>query len=112
MRMLLVAGVVVVAGCVVPAGCATSAMGSKSIVDPTIVAQIKEGKTTREEVKKILGAPQAVDFTDAGNEKLVYFYSQTKIVMGNIDQKTNTLHVFLDKDGIVQRIGQGETQLE
>lgn len=88
----------------------TSEVGDRRIADPAFVSAIKQGMT-KAQVKALVGEPVAVDFTDAGNEKLVYSY--TRITMGGSafalqhEMVTHTLTVLCDKDGKVLNVGSG-----
>lgn len=84
------------------AGCASS-FGAKQITDEKVVAQIEKGKSTKADVEKLLGKPASVDFTDAGFEK--WFYAHT----WGLGQRAETLTVRFTAEGIVDRIGKGET---
>ena len=100
------------------AGCA--AYGNKKITDPEIVAKVEKGKSTKANVKEILGNPDTVDFSDTGLEKWIYVYTkhQTRgatfipvvgMFAGGADVKTDTLTVQFDKDGVVMNVGGGQS---
>ena len=98
-------------------GCVTGTKhdyGNASINDPTLVAKVEKGKSTKADVKKILGDPAAVDFTDAGFEKWVYTYATSEIVSGifnpKVDTRSKSLTVQFDKGGVVLNVGGGQTQ--
>lgn len=59
------------------AGC-VSAGGSKRITDANLVSQVKEGTTTKEEVRSLLGGPNKVNF-DTGDEIWTYNYCKTTL---------------------------------
>lgn len=110
---------VVVALCVlVLSGCAT--IGTKQITKGEIVSQIKEGKSTKTDVKALLGEPSNISFTDAGQENWTYCYSRATtrpatfipiigIFAGGADTETHTLTIRFTKEGIVEKIGKGKT---
>jgi outer membrane protein assembly factor BamE (lipoprotein component of BamABCDE complex) len=61
-------------------GCASS--GNKHLqkeTETSIQTKIVEGKTTKAEVKVMFGSPEAVNFTDGGNEILKYAFSKVKV---------------------------------
>ena len=109
-----------VSGCAVKSGNQALTKLSKEDMSKTIV----KGSTTKAELSKVLGEPQSVDFTSTGDEKWVYknIHSQTKLtnfipIVGALssgsDEKTRTLVVIFDSNGIVKNysyaIAEGET---
>lgn len=57
--------------------CATSSkskMGTKEITEDEILAQIKPGQSTKEDVKALLGTPQKFNFTDNDEEIWEYMF--------------------------------------
>ena len=51
------------------AGCASSGNQKlKSETETSVQSKIHEGKTTKVEVKTLFGSPDAVSYTDGGNE--------------------------------------------
>src|SRR3972149_1184885 len=102
-----------VSGCV-------SAMGSKRSADPALVAQIKEHRTTKDEIRSIRGDPNAVSFVQ-DDEGWTYTYCKTtprptnwipyvNIVAGGYDAKSATVTVIFDEKGVVKRVGQGRME--
>lgn len=70
----------VVIGALVLAGCASS--GNQKISKETEVSvqsKLQEGKTTKSEVKSFFGSPDAVSYTDSGNEIWKYSFAKVKI---------------------------------
>lgn len=111
-------GMVVVLCVMVLSGCAT--IGTKQITKREIVSQIKEGKSTKADVKALLGEPSNISFTDAGEEDWSYCYSRATtrpatfipiigIFTGGADTETHTLTIRFTKEGIVEKIGKGRT---
>ncbi|SFV57336.1 hypothetical protein MNB_SV-14-1332 [hydrothermal vent metagenome] len=107
-------------GCAVKTGNKAILKMSKEDMDKTIV----KGKTTKTEISKVLGQAQSVDFTATGDEKWIYksVRSQAKItnfipIVGALssgsDEKTRTLVIIFDKQGVVKNysysIAEGET---
>lgn len=87
--------------------------GNARISDAKLVAQIEKGKSTKADVKRLLGEPMIVDFTDAGFEKWIFMFttSQIKGSMFNpkADTQSDTLTIQFDKEGVVQNLGVGHT---
>jgi outer membrane protein assembly factor BamE (lipoprotein component of BamABCDE complex) len=102
-----------VSGCV-------SAMGSKRSADPTLVAQIKEHRTTKDEVRPIIGDPNAVSFMQ-DDEVWTYTYCKmtmrptnwipyVNLVAGGYDTQSASVTVIFDEKGVVKRVGQGRME--
>ncbi len=100
-------------------GCAS--YGNKQITEQDTVDKIVIGKSTKAEVKEILGEPSEVIFTDSGDEDWVYLYTRSTtrassfipivgLVAGGVDTKTNTLRLRFNKEGVVSRIGKGQAK--
>lgn len=71
---------VVVLSALIMAGCASS--GNQKISKETEVSvqsKLKEGKTTKSEVKSFFGSPDAVSYTDSGNEIWKYSFAKVKV---------------------------------
>jgi outer membrane protein assembly factor BamE (lipoprotein component of BamABCDE complex) len=76
MKKIVVAAMVAV----LLAGCASS--GNKKLQKETEVSmqnKIKEGVTTKAEVKLAFGSPDGVTFTDGGNEVWKYAFARAKV---------------------------------
>ena len=95
-------------------------MGNKQITDDAIVSEIKKGVSTKDDVKKVVGEPSKVNFTDNGEEVWDYHYIRSQmrgasfipvvgIFAGGSDMNTQTLTIRFDKTGIVKEIGKGRT---
>jgi outer membrane protein assembly factor BamE (lipoprotein component of BamABCDE complex) len=104
---------VAVAGCV-------SYHGNKKITDPEITSQIKEGKTTKAEVEKLLGEPAHVSFDadDAPIWRYTYVRSESRgltfipyvgTLFGGADTQTKNMTIKFTKAGIVRVVGIGGT---
>jgi len=107
-------------GCGVKSGNKVIFTMSKEDMAKTII----KGKTKKEEISKILGEPQSVDFTGTGDEKWLYkniastakltnFIPIVGALSSGTDDKTRTLVIIFDKQGIVSNysysISEGET---
>lgn len=95
-------------------------VGTEEIADKKIILQIKEGKSSKTEVKTLLGKPAHVSFTDLGEEEWLYSYGTVAIdpvsfipivglFLGGTDVEGHSLTVRFTKEGIVKNVGQGET---
>ncbi|MGB3256065.1 hypothetical protein [Buttiauxella gaviniae] len=76
MKKLLVASMVVM----LLAGCASS--GNKHLqkeTEASMQTKIKEGTTTKAEVKAKFGSPDSVNFTDGGKEIWKYTFARAKV---------------------------------
>src|SRR5262245_25265763 len=91
-------------------GCvASGAHGTAAIADPAIVAQVEKGKSTKDDVRRILGPPAAVNFSDAGLENWSYVYATntaaySPLGVGKQDFRTYQLAVQFGKNGVVENV--------
>lgn len=61
-------------------GCASSGNQQlKKETETSVQAKIQEGKTTKAEVKTFFGSPDAVSYTDGGNEIWKYSFAKVKV---------------------------------
>jgi outer membrane protein assembly factor BamE (lipoprotein component of BamABCDE complex) len=118
--IVLLGAIGLLSGCAVKSGNEAIYKMSKEDMGKFIV----RGKTTKEDLEKRLGQPQSVDFTSAGDEKWIYknVYSQAKAinfipvvsaVANGTNDKTRTLVIIFDQNGVVKNysysIAEGET---
>ena len=62
------------------AGCASSGNQQlKNETETSVQTKIQEGKTTKAEVKTLFGSPDAVSYTDGGNEIWKYSFAKVKV---------------------------------
>ncbi len=62
------------------AGCASSGNQQlKNETETSVQTKIQEGKTTKAEVKTTFGSPDAVSYTDGGNEIWKYSFAKVKV---------------------------------
>ncbi|MGT5931069.1 hypothetical protein ACRW57_21645 [Escherichia coli] len=76
MRKILIAAMMAS----VLAGCASS--GNQQLKNETeisVQSKLQEGKTTKNEVKSYFGSPDAVSYTDSGNEIWKYAFAKVKV---------------------------------
>ena len=107
-------------GCGVKSGNQVIFTMSKEDMAKTII----KGKTKKEEISKALGEPQSVDFTGTGDEKWTYknmastakltnFIPIVGALSSGTDDKTRTLVILFNKQGVVSNysysISEGET---
>lgn len=61
-------------------GCASSGNQQlKNETETSVQTKIQEGKTTKAEVKSYFGSPDAVSYTDGGNEIWKYAFANVKV---------------------------------
>ncbi|MFZ4167677.1 hypothetical protein ACEV60_03270 [Enterobacter ludwigii] len=67
-------------GAALLAGCASSGNQQlKNETETSVQTKIQEGKTTKAEVKSFFGSPDAVSYTDGGNEIWKYSFAKVKV---------------------------------
>jgi outer membrane protein assembly factor BamE (lipoprotein component of BamABCDE complex) len=109
---LLLAALLAAQGCV--------SGGTKEITDPAKTSQIQIGKSTRADVKTLLGEPAKVNFTDNNEEVWEYahvsatpraatFIPIVSIFADDADAKGDILTIRFDKNGVVKNMRQGKT---
>lgn len=77
-----------IAGSSFNAGCVTTT-GAAKINDQSVMNQIKEGATTKDEVRRLLGEPSSVSRTSSGEESWTYYSDN---MQSNQDAQT-AMHV-------------------
>ena len=100
-------------------GCMNSTSGAP--IDAAAVSRIEKGKTTRAEAEALLGKPDMTMMLGDGRRLMSYSYSATKIgvnpatamlgpfASGSGTTHTQTLQVFVGKDGVVEDYELGDT---
>jgi outer membrane protein assembly factor BamE (lipoprotein component of BamABCDE complex) len=97
-------------------GCAST--GNRQIADTGTVARIEAGKSTKAEVRALVGEPTKVDFR-GDTEVWQYVYKRGQVrpatfipvvswFAGGLDVTGNTLTVTFNRDGVVQKVGSGK----
>jgi outer membrane protein assembly factor BamE (lipoprotein component of BamABCDE complex) len=97
-------------------GCAS--MGNVEISMSDRVSQIQPGKSSKSDVRRLVGDPSSVNFIGEDKEIWSYIYSSSSLrathfipivnlVAGGVSTKTNNLQVYF-KDDIVQKVGAGQ----
>ena len=96
-----------------------STRGSADVCDPEIIGQIKQGKSTKADVKQLLGEPNKVEGALNQGELWKYSYKVTmpsgsgiassrtdKLGSGGVamDKKNCNLHVYFEKSGVVRKV--------
>ncbi len=103
------------------AGILTSACvttGTRAIADPAVISHLEVNKSTKAEVRDLLGFPDAAAYPP-GREIWEYFYQTItpktynylpiiKIVNG-FDQETRVLIITFNKEGLVKKIERQQT---
>ena len=90
------------------------------ISEPGTVAKIEEGKSTKADVRALVGDPTKVNFDTSKNEIWEYVYTKASakpasfipiigIFAGGADMIGNTLTILFDKNGVVEKVGSGKT---
>jgi outer membrane protein assembly factor BamE (lipoprotein component of BamABCDE complex) len=78
-------------------------VGDRRISDPAVLAQIQSGKSSKAEVRALIGPPANVVFTDSGLEQWLYTY----VLAAGFNAQTHTLTILFSEDGIVRNYGSG-----
>ena len=99
-------------------GCASA--GNKQITDSSTVSKIEIGKSTKADVKLLVGEPTKVNFKDNGNTEIwEYVYKRGQVrpatfipvvgwFAGGADVTGSTLTILFNDKGIVQKVGSGK----
>lgn len=106
---------------------ARSASGNSDVCDPKIIGQIQQGKSTKEDVKQLIGDPDKVEGALNKGELWKYTYkvtspsgssggsafkSSSKDRLGagrvSIDKKNCNLYVYFEKSGIVRKVSESK----
>ena len=102
-------------------GCMNMKSSSGAPLDAQKVARIQKGKTTRAEVEALLGRPEMTVMVGDGKRCLSYAYSSTDMgvrpstmLLGPFAKvsgtaRTQTLQVFVSREGIVEDYELGDT---
>ncbi|HGL6397187.1 hypothetical protein OGY62_10915 [Citrobacter sp. CK198] len=107
---------------VVLAGCASSGNQQlKNETETSVQTKIQEGKTTKSEVKSYFGSPDAVSYTDGGNEIWKYAFAKVKVngttfipfygLFHNGTNGTKKELTILFKDDTVQKYTMAESEI-
>lgn len=119
MRKVLLAGFIIAALSL--AGCASS--GNPKVADFNAATQVEYGKTTKAEIKAMLGEPNGKKYGANGKEIWVYSYAQVQakpatfipvvgLFVGGADGSAKKLIFAFDENGVLQKEGSGEAQIE
>ncbi|WP_370905982.1 hypothetical protein [Citrobacter koseri] len=104
------------------AGCASSGNQQlKNETETSVQTKIQEGKTTKSEVKSYFGSPDAVSYTDGGNEIWKYTFAKVKVngttfipfygLFHNGTNGTKKELTILFKDDTVQKYTMAESEI-
>ncbi len=97
--------------------CAT--VGNEQISRPETTSQIQIGKSTKADVKALVGEPTKVNYQENGKEIWEYTYKKGSIkpatfipvvgwFAGGTNVEGNTLTIMFNKDGVVEKFGTGK----
>jgi len=86
----------------------------KAMPQSDLLAQLKEGETTKAQVESMLGSANSISFTDSGNEIWTYSYSKAtpratnfipyaSIIQSGANVKTTELVILFDNNGVVRK---------
>lgn len=103
------------------AGCAT--VGNQQISSYSITSQIQIGKSTKAEVRSLVGEPTKVNFQENGKEIWEYVYKKAQVkpatfipyvglFAGGMTTQGNTLTIMFNDQGIVEKYGTGKIEGE
>ena len=103
--------------CLAVSACASA--GNKQITDTAAVAKIEEGKSTKADVRALVGEPTKVNFRDNNTEVWEYVYTRGQVrpatfvpvvgwFAGGMDTTGSTLTILFNNNGIVQKVGSGK----
>lgn len=95
----------IIAGSLIFVGCATS--GRKFPIER--IDEVCVGKSTRIDVKRILGKPYVASQNADGSGAWTYMYCQASSLVYTVKVRTNSFHVIFDKDGVVTNTSQSST---
>lgn len=87
-------------------GCFTMSTGNPAIIDSTKLAVVKEGVSTKADVRTAFGEPQNISFTQ-DSETWNYTYSPSRFMtpFTSPELRINHLTVFFNNKGTVQKFG-------
>lgn len=102
-------------------GCATS--GNPKVAEFNPATQVEYGKTTKAEIRAMLGEPNAIKYGANGKEAWAYIYAQAQakpamfipvvgLFAGGFDSSAKKLVFVFDDKGILQKEGSGEAQIQ
>ena len=104
-------------------GFSGSSRGNADVCDPEIIGQIKQGESTKQDVKQLVGEPDKVESAMKQGELWKYSYQVTMPTgsgfktesrdkgssgMVQIDKKNCNLYVYFEKNGIVRKVQESE----
>ena len=108
---------------IAPPAFSGSTRGNDNVCDPEVIAQIKQGESSKEDVKQLIGEPDKIE--DALNQGELWKYSYEATMPSgraggsafkssgsddigsgrtSLAKKNCNLHVYFEKDGIVRKV--------
>lgn len=102
-------------------GCTTHE-GTTAILNPSTLEQIHSGKTTKQDITKLLGEPEEILFLSEKNENWIYTTTTSDIsylaaipvvpmFLGVVEQNEKSMTIEFDTGGVVRRIGHGHLRV-
>ncbi|MCX5888587.1 MAG: outer membrane protein assembly factor BamE [Deltaproteobacteria bacterium] len=102
-------------------GCASS--GNPKVADFNPSTQVEYGKTTKQEIQAMLGEPNGKSFGMNGREIWIYTYARAQakpatfiplvgLFAGGMDTSGKNLTFAFDENGVLQKQGSGEVQVQ
>jgi len=97
--------------------------GNPKVADFNTATQIEYGKTTKAEIKAMLGEPNGIKYGPDGKEIWTYVYAQAQakpatfipvigLFAGGADTSAKKLVFVFDEKGVLQKEGSGEGQVK
>ena len=111
---LLISGALMISGCMVQSG-------NRQLDDPNAINQIEKGKSTKDDVRRLIGSPPVVTFNDKNEEIWTYLrYKMSQnaascipcvgLFAGQTSQEQTQVTVKYDTNGVVNAVGCGTSQ--
>jgi outer membrane protein assembly factor BamE (lipoprotein component of BamABCDE complex) len=102
-------------------GCAS--MGNPKVADFNPATQIEYGKTTKAQIKEMLGEPNGMKYGADGKETWIFVYAEGQarpatfipivgLFAGGTDGSAKKLIFAFDEKGVLQKEGSGESQVK
>jgi outer membrane protein assembly factor BamE (lipoprotein component of BamABCDE complex) len=97
---------------------ACASTGNKQITQAGTIAKIEEGRSTKAEVRALVGEPTKVNFQPDRTEVWEYVYSRAQVrpasfvpvvglFAGGMDVTGRTVTILFNQDGVVEKVGSG-----
>ncbi|HHT9126560.1 MAG TPA: outer membrane protein assembly factor BamE domain-containing protein [Candidatus Brocadiia bacterium] len=111
--IMIIACILILSGC--------WSVGEKRIIQEETLSKLEIGKSTKEDVKTLLGKPLEVDFMTNGEEQWKYTYAHGKMkgtalipfaafVTDITEEEINTLTIHFSETGVLKKFGAGKME--